>query len=132
LGCAILKNDTFSIIFIGQFYLHFKYYPVSQFPTHKHPISSPLSLLLRGCSPTKPLTPSCFSTIAFSYTWGSSLGRTEGLSSQCFPTSPSSASYAARAMDLYMCAFLDGGLVPGSSEWLVLLFLLGCKSLQLL
>jgi len=54
--------------------------------------------------------------------WGvSSLGRTKGFSSHWCPTKPSSATYAAGAMGLSMS--LGSGLVPGSSGWLVLLFL---------
>jgi len=59
--------------------------------------------------------------------WGSNLGRNKGFSFHWCPARPSSATYAVGAM----CQSLDSGLVPGSSGWLALLFLWGCKSLQL-
>jgi hypothetical protein len=49
----------FFFIIIGYFlYLHFKCYPLSRFPlSQKPPSSSPLPLLLCGCSSTHPPTP---------------------------------------------------------------------------
>jgi hypothetical protein len=52
--------------------------------------------------------------LAFSYTGASSLHRTKGLSSHWWLTRPSSATYAAGAMNPFMCT-LVGGLLPWSS-----------------
>jgi len=67
--------------FIGFFNLHFKCYSLSRFPLQKPAVTSPLFLLLRGCSLTHPPTPSHLTTLVFPYTGAWSLDRTKGLSS---------------------------------------------------
>jgi hypothetical protein len=56
------------LFFTGYFlYLHFKCYLLSQIPTQKPPISTPLTLLLCECAPTHPPTHPCFPALAFPY-----------------------------------------------------------------
>jgi hypothetical protein len=65
--------------------------------------------------PAHQVTQSCFPVLAFPYTGAWNLLRTKGLSSQWCLTRPSSATYAAGAMDPSMCTlwlvvyFLEGG-----------------------
>ena len=76
-------------------YLHFKCYCLSRFPLQETPIPFPLFLPLWGCSPSHP-------PIHNSLPWHSpvlghiKLAIPKGLSSQWWPTWPSSATYAAR------------------------------------
>jgi hypothetical protein len=83
--------------FIGYFlYLHFKCYPLSQFPL-RNPLSHPpFSCFYEGVHlPTHPLS---FPSLAFPYTRASSLHRTKGLSSHSCLIRPSSSTYATGAM----------------------------------
>jgi hypothetical protein len=100
-------------------YLHFKCYPLSQFPLWKPPIPSPL--LLWGCSPTHPPIYSHVPTLAFPYTGALSYHRTKGLSSHWCPTRLSSATYAARAMcsSMYTLCLVVCTLGPLGEVWLV-------------
>jgi hypothetical protein len=53
-----MAHQYSSFFFIGYFvYLHFKFYPLSQFTLQKPTVPSFLSLLLWGCSPTNQPTP---------------------------------------------------------------------------
>ena len=85
------------LLFIGYFmYLHFKCYPLCQFP-----FWAPLSHLPspffyeEAHPPTNPLWPHCS---ALPYTGELSLPRTKGLSSYWCQTMPSSATYIIEAM----------------------------------
>jgi hypothetical protein len=98
------------------FYLHFKCFPLSSFPST--PIPSPILLL------TNLPVGSCFPVLAFPYTGASSLHRTKSLSSHWCPTrhNPYVLFYICcwRHGSLHVYS-LVGGLVPGSSGeyWLV-------------
>jgi hypothetical protein len=82
--------------------------PFPGFPsrTSLYPSSPPI--------PAHQHTHSCFLALAFPDSEAQSLHRTKGLSSHLWPTRPSSAIYAARAMSPSICT-LVGSLVPGSS-----------------
>jgi hypothetical protein len=69
-------------------HLHFKCYPLSQFPLWKSPIPSP-------CPASQP-THSCFLALAVSCTGAYNLRKTKSLSSHWWPTWPSSATYVTR------------------------------------
>jgi hypothetical protein len=120
---------TFSI-FIGHFlYLHFKCYPLSQFPSLlEHPITSSSPCFDEGIAPhTHPLLPPCS---RFHYTGAS----TEPSQDQ----GPLLPLMFDKAILCYICSwshvytFVDS-LVSGSSGgsgWLILFFLWGCNHLQ--
>ena len=113
------------------FYLHFKCYLLSQFPLLKPSIPSPLTLLLKGCSPTHQLPPHHPGILLY---WGIEPPQDQEpllplMSDKAILCYISSCSHGA--LHVYS---LVGRLVPGSSRgsgWLKLLFLLwGCKALQ--
>jgi hypothetical protein len=129
------KVENINILFIGNFiYLHFKCYPLSRFPLRKLPIPFSLSLRLWGCSPTYPPTPT-------SLPWHSpTMGHLS------FPgprvSSPIDVRQGHPVLHTQLepwvlpCVFFGWWFSPRSSEgsgWLILLlFLWGCKPLQLL
>ena len=53
----LIVITSFFKMFYWVLYLYSNCYLLFQFPFHKSPISSPLLLLLPGCSPTHPYTP---------------------------------------------------------------------------
>jgi hypothetical protein len=85
------------IFLIGYFlYLHFKCYPLSQFPPgNPYPILPPPASMRMF---PYPYTHSCLPTLTFPYTGASSIHRTKGLSSYWWLIRPLSATYAAGAM----------------------------------
>jgi len=95
------------------------------FPVSFHKCSIPFSLplLLWGCSPTHLVTPLSLPALIFPYAGRSSLGKTK---------------VPNKTIICYICRWshgsvhvysLDGGLVYGSSGWLVLLRIVGCQPL---
>jgi len=134
--CSWLQNHLLDmraqISLIEYFYLHFKCYPFSWFPIHKSPIPFPLPLLLWGCSPsptTQPFQPPCPDILLHCRV---QTCQHQGLLLQLVPNKAILCyiySWSHRSVHVYS---LGRGLVPGSSGWLVLLFLWGCKSLPLL
>ena len=108
--------------------LHFKYYPLSRFPS-RNPLShTPSPCFYEGALPP---TNSCLQTRAFPYTGESSLHQDQG---SLFPLMPNKAIFCCISIwshvSLYVYS-LVGGLVPGSSGvsvWLMVLFFLwGCR-----
>jgi hypothetical protein len=129
-----LLTSTFILFyFIGYFnYLYFRYYPFPNFPprnslSHPHP-----SCFYEGVPhpPTHPVPPPC-PTIPLH--WGTKPSWDKG---PLLPLMPYKVilcyiySWSHGSLRVYS---LVGGLNPGSSGWLTLLFFLwGCKPLQLL
>jgi len=122
--CAHIHNHTYTYIYFSDFlyfrgtvfiillisfyfllnifHLHFKCYSVSQFQAHKSPIpsSSPSSMKM---FPFPNHLPSKV-PLKFTLNGDSTLGRTKGFSFHWCLIRPSSATYAAGAMDLSMCS----------------------------
>jgi len=106
------------------FYLHFKCYPLSRFSLQKPSISP---CFYEGALPLLTST---------SPPWQSpTLGHRTLIGPRSSPP-----LMPNKAILCYICSWShgsvyvyswEGGLVPGSSGWLVLLFLWGCKLLQL-
>jgi len=114
--------------FIGYFNLHFKCYSLSKCPVHRPPSLPPSSIRVFPL-PNHPsfLPPHPDLSYTGVHPW-----QDQGL---LLPLVPN------KAILCYICSWshgsvhvysLDGGLVPVSSGWLALLFLWGCKPLQLL
>jgi len=82
-GCDLLFGFNFINFLLGIFYLHFKCYPLSWFPIHKSPLSSPPPPSSVKVFPHSSTPYSLLSTLTFPYTGGgvSSFGRTKGFSS---------------------------------------------------
>jgi len=117
-------NMIFLFTFLLDFYLNFKCYPFSQFPIHNLPSPSPFPFFYEVVPLHSPLPPSL--------PWHSpTLGFPVLV---CFRASPPSGAQQDHPL-LHMrwtngsvhVYSLDGALVPGSSGWVVLLFLWGCK-----
>jgi len=128
-------DSFFLILLLDIFYLHLLHItnvtPSPSFPSIS-PLSHSPSFFLWGCSPPQSSPPSCL-LLTFPYTGGGwvQLWQDQGL---LFPLVPN------KIILCYICSWSHGslheslgsGLVPGSFGWLVLLFLWGCKPLQLL
>jgi hypothetical protein len=114
-------------IFIGYFvYVHFKFYPPSQYPLQNTPSRTPFPCLHEGTSmPTHLLLPHCPSITLH---WGNNPLQDQGLPLPLMRD---------KAILCYLCSWrnesqhasysLVGALVPGSSGksgWLILLFFL--------
>jgi hypothetical protein len=83
-------------------YLHLKCYLLFQSPTPEipYPIPPPhTSMRVFPCPPTL----SCFSALSFPYTEVSSLHRTKGFTSHCWPTRGSTTTNTTGAMGSSMC-----------------------------
>jgi hypothetical protein len=123
----------FSFLKIGYFlYLHLKCYPLSQFPTsQKPPIPSSLPLLQWGCSSTHSPTP--ISSPSIPLHWGIYWAF---IGPKTSPPIDAWQGHPPLHMQLEPCLLLGWWLSPGNSGesgWLILLlFLWGCKPLQLL
>lgn len=118
-------KSFFSFLLDIFLYLYFKCYSPSRFPVHKPP-SNPLLLPYTGVThihslycPHIPLH------------WESNLDKSKGFPFHWCPN---------KAIFCYICSWSPGsvhilsfgsGFVPGSSGWLALLFLWGCKLLHL-
>jgi len=130
----VIKFFFFNSIFIYQFkYVYFflleflKFIYISNdipFPSFLSINSlSHLPLPFWGCSPMHPHTPSLLFALTLPYTVGVESWQEQGL---LHPLVPSMAilcyicNWSHRSVHLY---FLNGDLVPGHSDWLVLLFL---------
>ena len=120
--------------FIGYFiYSHFKCYPPFQIPLHKPPVTFNFPLPLLGCFlPTHPPIPASASQHSPTLVTETPQEKVVHLSEMpckesvlCYKCSGSHGS-----LHVYS---LVGSLVPGSSDWLILLFFLwSCNPLQLL
>jgi len=124
-----LISFAFFFFKLGISYLHFKCYSLSQFPVCKSPNHSPSPSSLR-VFPSPPI-PSYQRHPPRSPTLGVQPWQDQGL---LLPLVPNKAilcyicSWSHESVHVYS---LGSGLVPGNSGWLALLFLWGCKSLQL-
>ena len=98
----VLLHLNTTLFFIGYFlYLHLKCYPLSRshlWDSLSNP-SSPSSMRVLP----HPTTHSHLAALAFPYTGALISLRPKGCSSHLCPTRPSSATYAAIAMDTFMC-----------------------------
>jgi len=120
-------NLFFSLLFfsflLDIFYLRFKCYLLSQLPIHKLPIPSSHPVILWGCFPNTTSHPFPPSHPDIPLHWGTEPWQDQGL---LLPLMPNKAvlcyiwGWSHGPIHVYS---LDGGLVAGSSGWLVLLFL---------
>jgi len=124
------SSSSSSMIFISFFIGYFLIYisnviPFPSFPSINPYAFPPSPCLYEGTPlPTQSFLPP---HPDMSLHWGIEPWQNQGPLLPLMPNKATSATYATEAMGLP----LNGGLVPGSSDWLVL-FLWGCKPLQLL
>jgi hypothetical protein len=112
-GSRIIRNQCFSCCFIRYFlYLHFKSYPLFQFPLQKPPSHSPLLLLLWECSPTHPSTHSRLTILAFL-----TLGLQAFTGSRAFPPIDVWQVHPLLHMPLEPCVILGWCFSPWELWW---------------
>jgi len=125
-GAYLEKYNLF--FFIGYFLFTFQMLFPFPVPSHKPPIPSS-SPFYEGVPPPQPpplpASPPChFPTLGEVQPW-----HDQGLFLPLVPILCYICSWSHGSVHVYS---LGSGLVPGTSGWLVLLFLWGCKPLQLL
>jgi hypothetical protein len=122
------------LFFIGYFiYLHFKCYPLSQFPLQKPP-SHPSPCFYEGIPPSIHSIPPYHSSILIY--WGIKPAQDQWSLLPLMSNKVILCYICIWSLESHHVYSLVGDLVPGSSGgigWFILLFLLwGCKLLQLL
>ena len=93
------------------------------------PVSMTFSIVLRGYL-SHPTTYSQLTALEFHILGHQAFTEPKAFSPTDDPTRPYSTTYGAEAMGPPMCYSLHGGLVLGSSDWLVLFLLWGCKTVS--
>jgi len=117
---------------IGYFYLHFKCYSLSQFPVHKPPIPCPSPSIRVFPLPNHIPLPASPHDIPLHWGGGVQSWQNQELLLSLMPNKIFLCYICSWSHRSFHVLSLGNGLVPGSSGWLVLLFLWDCKPLYLL
>jgi hypothetical protein len=134
--CLVLTTSLFFFFFLVYFlYLHFKCYPLSWFPTTENQLSHLSPTAFMRVFPHPPIYPHLPACPGIPLQWGIKPSQDQGSLLPLLSNKAILCYISWWSHEFFHVCSLAGGLHPGSSRGsglLILLFLWGCKSLQLL